>query len=322
MKAIQIRSLGGPEVLTIQELPDPVPAPGHALVRIEACGVNFIDVYHRTGLYQVPLPFTPGLEGAGTVLSVGLGVTQVRPGDRVAWTDVTGSYAEQLVAPAERLVAIPSGVSTTAAAALMLQGITAHYLASTTFPLGPTHTCLIHAAAGGTGLLLCQIARRRGARIIATVSTEEKAKLAREAGASDVILYTKQDFAVETRRLTGGAGVQVVYDSVGKTTFLAGLGVLAPRGMMVLFGQSSGMVAAIEPSTLAARGSLFLTRPKLMDYIVGREALLSRVEELMAWAAEGSLKVRIGATWPLAEAGRAHQSLEGRATTGKLLLLP
>jgi NADPH2:quinone reductase len=322
MQAIRVHRHGGPEVLTFEELPDPIPAPGHAVVRPEACGINFIDVYHRTGLYQLPLPFIPGQEGAGTVVSVGLGVTQVKPGDRVAWSDVLGSYAELVSAPADRLIPIPTGLAAPEATALMLQGATAHYLACTTYPLKPGDTCLVHAAAGGTGLLLCQIAKRRGARVIATVSTEAKAALALEAGADHVIRYTEQDFVAETRRLTQGAGVQVVFDSVGRTTFEAGLDVLVPRGMMVLFGQSSGAVAPFNPALLAARGSLFLTRPKLGDHIRGREELLLRVGEVLSWAAEGWLKVRIGASWPLAEAAHAHQSLEGRATTGKLLLLP
>jgi NADPH2:quinone reductase len=322
MQAIRVHRHGGPEVLTFEELPDPIPAPGHAVVRPEACGINFIDVYHRTGLYQLPLPFIPGQEGAGTVVSVGLGVTQVKPGDCVAWSDVLGSYAELVSAPADRLIPIPTGLAAPEATALMLQGATAHYLACTTYPLKPGDTCLVHAAAGGTGLLLCQIAKRRGARVIATVSTEAKAALALEAGADHVIRYTEQDFVAETRRLTQGAGVQVVFDSVGRTTFEAGLDVLVPRGMMVLFGQSSGAVAPFNPALLAARGSLFLTRPKLGDHIRGREELLWRVGEVLSWAAEGWLKVRIGASWPLAEAARAHQSLEGRATTGKLLLLP
>jgi len=322
MQAIQVTTLGGAEVLRLVQLPDPVAGPGQALVRLDACGINFIDVYHRTGLYQLPLPFVPGQEGAGTVVAVGLGVTQVKPGDRVAWCDVLGSYAELVAAPADRLVPIPAGVTAPEATALMLQGATAHYLACSTYPLKAGDTCLIHAAAGGTGLLLCQIAKRRGARVIATVSTGEKAALALEAGADHVIRYTEEDFAAETRRLTGGAGVQVVYDSVGKTTFEAGLGVLEPRGMMVLFGQSSGVVAPFSPSVLAAKGSLFLTRPKLADHIRSRDQLLARMGEVLSWAADGWLKVRFGATWPLAEATRAHQSLEGRATTGKLLLLP
>jgi NADPH2:quinone reductase len=322
MQAIRVHRHGGPEVLTFEELPDPIPAPGHAVVRPEACGINFIDVYHRTGLYQLPLPFIPGQEGAGTVVSVGLGVTQVKPGDRVAWSDVLGSYAELVSAPADRLIPIPTGLAAPAPTALMLQGATAHYLACTTYPLKPGDTCLVHAAAGGTGLLLCQIAKRRGARVIATVSTEAKAALALEAGADHVIRYTEQDFVSETRRLTEGAGVQVVFDSVGRTTFEGGLEVLVPRGMMVLFGQSSGSVPPFNPALLAARGSLFLTRPKLGDHIRGREELLLRVGEVLSWAAEGWLKVRIGASWPLAEAAHAHQSLEGRATTGKLLLLP
>ncbi len=322
MKAIQISAHGGPEVLRLLDLPDPVAGPGQALVRLDASGVNYIDVYHRTGLYQLPLPLVLGQEGAGTVVEVGLGVTRVKPGDRVAWCDVLGSYAELVAAPADRLVPIPPGLSNADATALILQGGTAHYLACSTYPLKPGDTCLVHAAAGGTGLLLCQIARRRGARVIATVSTEAKAALAREAGATDIILYTQQDFVTETKRLTEGAGVDVVYDSVGKTTFDGGLNVLKPRGLMVLFGQSSGPVPPFNPSILNTRGSLFLTRPKLGDYTKSPEALVARVGEVFAWAAEGWLKVRIGATWALADAARAHQNLEGRATTGKLLLLP
>ncbi|MEO8030915.1 MAG: quinone oxidoreductase [Gemmatimonadota bacterium] len=322
MKAIQIRSIGGPEVLSYVDLPDPSPGPGQALIRVESAGVNFIDVYHRTGLYTLPLPLVPGSEGAGTVLAVGDGVTDVRAGDRVAWADVTGSYAELIVAPVDRLVPVNPTVSSADAAALMLQGITAHYLATSTFPLAPGHICLIHAAAGGTGMLLCQIAARRGARVIATVSTAAKAALARTAGASEVILYTEQDFAAETRRLTDGAGVDVVYDSVGKTTFEVGLGVLKPRGVMVLFGQSSGVVPPFSPSLLAQHGSLFMTRPRMGDYVRGRAALVERVTDLQNWVAAGWLTTRISGTWPLADAARAHQSLEGRATTGKLLLTP
>ncbi|HTO73661.1 MAG TPA: quinone oxidoreductase [Gemmatimonadales bacterium] len=322
MKAIQVSAHGGPEVLEFVDVPEPVAGPGQALIRIEASGINFIDVYHRTGLYQLSLPLILGQEGAGKVVEVGLGVTQVKVGDRVAWCDAPGSYAELVAAPADRLVPIPPGLSSTDATALILQGGTAHYLATTTYPLKPGSTCLVHAAAGGTGLLLCQMAHHRGARVIATVSTEAKAALAREAGAADVILYTRQDFVAETKRLTGGAGVDVVYDSVGKTTFDGSLSVLKPRGLMVLFGQSSGPVPPFNPSILNMKGSLYLTRPKLGDYTRSREELVARIGEVFAWAAEGWLKVRIGATWPLAEAQRAHQSLEGRATTGKLLLLP
>ena len=322
MKAIQIRETGGPEVLLSVDLPDPVPGAGQALVRLDCAGINYIDVYHRIGLYKQPMPLVPGLEGAGVVVALGPGVTDVKIGDRVAWADAIGSYAELVTVPVDRLVPINPAVSSIDATALMLQGITAHFLATSTFPLAPGHTCLVHAAAGGVGLLLCQIASRRGARVIATVSTEAKAALARSAGASEVILYTSQDFVVETRRLTDGVGVDVVYDSVGRTTFEAGLGVLKPRGMMVLYGQSSGAVAPFDPGLLARSGSLYLTRPTMGHYVRGRQALMERVTELFGWAAEGWLKTSIGGTWPLADAARAHQSLEGRATTGKLLLIP
>jgi NADPH2:quinone reductase len=322
MHAIRIHAPGGPEVLSFEEVALPDPGPGQALVRHEAIGVNFIDVYHRTGLYPMARPFTPGLEAAGVVERIGEDVTTVRPGDRVAYGDVPGAYAEEAIVPADRLVPVPDGVGSEEAAALMLQGMTAHYLTMTTRPLGPGDSCLIHAAAGGLGLLLCQLAHRLGARIIATVSTEAKAALAREAGADEVILYTQQDFEAETRRLTGGAGVQVVYDSVGKTTFEGGLRVLAPLGTMVLCGQSSGPVLPFDPQLLAQRGSLILTRPRLFDYIRGREALLKRAGDVLGWVAEGSLKVRIGGRWALSRAGDAHRALEGRSTTGKVLLTP
>ena len=322
MHSIRIHAAGGPEVLSFEEVTLPPPGPGQAVVRHEAIGVNFIDVYHRVGLYPTARPFTPGLEAAGVVEAVGEGVTSVRAGDRVAYADALGAYAEAAVVPADRLVPVPAGVSSEDAAALMLQGMTAHYLASTTRPLGPGDTCLVHAAAGGVGLLLCQIAHRRGARVIATVSTEAKAALAREAGADEVILYTQQDFEGETRRLTGGAGVQVIYDSVGKTTFEAGLRVLAPLGMMVLFGQSSGPVPPFDPQLLAQRGSLFLTRPRLFDYIRGPQALAARAADVLDWVAAGTLKLRIGGRWPLARAGEAHRALEARSTSGKLLLTP
>lgn len=322
MHSIRVHATGGPEVLSFEESDLPVPGPGQALVRLEAIGINFIDVYHRVGLYPIARPFTPGLEAAGIVEQIGEGVQVVQPGDRVAYADALGAYAEAAVVAADRLVPVPAGVSSEDAAAVMLQGMTAHYLATTTRPLSPGDTCLVHAAAGGLGLLLCQVAHRRGARVIATVSTEAKAALAREAGADEVILYTQQDFEVETRRLTGGAGVQVVYDSVGKTTFEGGLRVLAPLGTMVLCGQSSGPVPPFDPQLLAQRGSLSLTRPRLFDYIHGRETLLARAASVLGWVAEGTLKLRIGGRWPLARAGDAHRALESRSTSGKLLLTP
>ena len=285
-------------------------------------GVNFIEIYHRTGLYKVALPFTLGTEAAGTVEALGPGVASVKVGDRVASTNVIGAYAERALLPADRAVLLPNGVTTRQAAAGMLQGITAHYLVTSTYPLSKGDTCLVHAAAGGVGLLLCQIASKRGARVIGTVSTEEKAALAREAGASHVILYTKTDFAEEVKRITNGAGLQVVYDSVGRTTFLAGFACLAPRGMMVLFGQSSGAVEPFDPQLLAQRGSLFLTRPTIGHYIATREELVQRASDVLGWVADGALKVRIGAEFPLARAAEAHQALEGRQTVGKTLLIP
>jgi NADPH2:quinone reductase len=322
MRAIRVPQYGGPEVMRLEELPTPTPGEGQALVRLEAAGVNFIDVYQRSGLYKGALPVPLGLEGAGTVEAVGPGVTTVRPGDRVAWTGVPGSYATHTVVPADRLVTLPAGLDARAGAAAMLQGMTAHYLAHTTYPLKPGDACLVHAAAGGVGLLLCQMARRAGARVIGTVSTEEKARLAREAGAHDVILYTQQDFGAEVKRLTGGTGVQVVYDSVGRDTFDKGLDCLAPRGYMVLYGQSSGPVAPVDPQVLNAKGSLFLTRPSLFHYTATREELLYRAGEVLGWVRSGQLRLRIGATFPLAEAAQAHRDLEGRRTTGKVLLIP
>ena len=322
MKAIRVHATGGPEVLRYEEVPVPAPGPGQLLVRVEAAGVNFIDVYHRTGLYRLPLPFTPGREVAGTVERLGEGVTGFRMGERIVSENVTGGYAKYALASADRAVTLPEGVTARAGAALMLQGITAHYLAFSTYQLRPGDVCLVHAAAGGVGLLLCQIARRVGARVIATVGTEEKARLAREAGAHDVILYTKADFQQETMRLTGGAGVQVVYDSVGRTTFLKGLDCLAPRGMMVLFGQSSGPVEPFDPQLLSQKGSLFLTRPTIAHYLRTREELLGRANDLFGWVADGSLKVRIGREFPLSAAAEAHVELEARRTTGKVLLLP
>jgi NADPH:quinone reductase len=320
--AIRVHQTGGPEVLRFEPVERVSPGAGQALVKVEAAGVNFIEVYQRTGLYRVALPFTPGSEAAGTVVEVGAGVRDVRVGDRVASQNFTGSYAEFALAPAERLVKLPNGMSTRIGAAVMLQGMTAHYLACSTFPLRSGHICLVHAAAGGVGLLLCQIARSRGARVIGTVSTEEKAKLAREAGAQDVILYTEQDFQVETMKLTGQRGVDVVYDSVGRTTFAKGLDCLAPRGMMVLYGQSSGPVGPIDPQILNQKGSLFLTRPTLGHYVATKAELWDRASAVLGWVEDGSLKVRIGREFPLAAAAEAHSELEGRKTTGKVLLIP
>jgi NADPH2:quinone reductase len=323
MKAIRVLELGGPEVLKLEEIPDPKPGPGEAVVRVEAAGINFIDVYHRTGLYKVAaLPFTLGQEGAGTVESVGEGVSEVATGDRVAWTNVPGSYAEKVLVPVAKLVPLPAGVSSRQGAAAMLQGMTAHYLACSTYPLKAGDTCLVHAAAGGVGLLLCQIAKLRGARVLGTTSNEEKAALAREAGADEVILYTEKDFAVEAKRLTGGKGVQVIYDSVGQTTFLKGLDCLAPRGMMVTFGQSSGSVPAFEPSILNAKGSLYVTRPSLGHYIATREELLARAGDVLGWIRDGKLTLRAEHDYPLAQAADAQRALEGRKTTGKVLLIP
>ena len=322
MRAIRVHAPGGAEVLKLEDVANPTPGAGEAVVRMEAIGVNFIEVYQRTGLYPQPLPFTPGAEGAGTVVAVAPDVTTVKVGDRVASETMRGTYAGLAVARAERLVALPNGVDTRTGAAVMLQGLTAHYLATSTYPLKEGDACLVHAGAGGVGLLLCQIAARRGARVIATVSTAEKERLAREAGAHDVIRYTEVDFAPEVKRLTGGRGVQVVYDSVGKTTFDGSLDSLARRGMLVLFGQSSGPVPPVDPQVLNRKGSLYLTRPTLGHYVATREELEARAAELLGWVADGSLTVRVGATYPLGEAAEAHRALEGRKTTGKVLLVP
>ena len=322
MQAIRVHQLGGPDALRLEELPAPTPGPGQLLLRIEAVGLNFIEIYQRTGLYKGTLPFTLGTEAAGTVEALGPGVSGFRIGDRVASVNVLGAYAEHALVNADRAVTLPAGVSTSQGAAVMLQGLTAHYLTVSTYPLSSGETCLVHAAAGGLGLLLCQMARRLGARVIGTTSTEAKAALAREAGASEVILYTKTDFVAETKRLTNGAGVQVIYDSVGRTTFLPGLGCIAPRGMMVLCGQSSGPVEPFNPQLLNQHGSLFLTRPTLGHYTATREELLRRATDLFGWVADGSLRVRIGAEFPLARAGDAHRALQGRETTGKVLLIP
>ena len=322
MKAIQVKQVGGPEAMELVDLPVPEPKANEAVVKLAASGVNFIDVYNREGRYKVPLPFILGQEGAGEVVSVGKDVKLVKGGDRVAWTSVLGTYAEYAAVPADRLVPIPAGVSDQQAAATMLQGMTAHYLVYDTYRLKRSDTALVHAAAGGVGLLLVQMAHNIGARVIATVSTEEKAKLAREAGAEEIILYTQQDFEAETKRLTGGKGIDVVYDSVGKTTFEKGLNLLRPRGMMVLFGGSSGAAPPFDPIILTQKGSLYLTRPSLGSYIASREELTARSNAVFGMIGAGKLKLRIEHTYPLAETQRAHRELEGRKTTGKLLLIP
>ena len=322
MNAIRVHRTGDAEVLQAEEIPDPRPGPGEALVKIEATGINYIEVYQRTGLYPIPTPFVPGREGAGTVTAVGEGVTLVKVGDRVVSESLNGSYAESATVQADRLVRVPDGVDINTAAAVMLQGLTAHYLATSTYKLAPGDTCLVHAAAGGVGLLLCQIACRIGATVIGTTSTAEKAALARGAGAHEVILYTKQDFAAETKRLTNGRGVQVVYDSVGKTTFDKSLDCLAPRGMLVLYGASSGPVPPVDPQILNRKGSLFLTRPTLVHYVAARDELLARSRDLFEWVRSGKLNVRIGQTFPLKQAAAAHRALEGRQTTGKTILIP
>jgi NADPH2:quinone reductase len=322
MKAVRVHAPGGPDALRYEDVPDPVPARGEALVRVEAAGLNYIDVYYRTGLYKAEPPFTLGMEGAGTVAAIGPEVTEVAPGQKVAWTGVPGAYAELAAVPAARLFVLPEGLSSRQGAAMMLQGMTAHYLACSTYPLKPGDACLVHAAAGGVGLLLCQIASRRGARVLGTVSTEEKAALAREAGADEVIRYTEQDFEAEVRRLTDGRGVQVVYDSVGRTTFEKGLGCLSLRGMMVLFGQSSGPVGTFDPQVLNAKGSLFLTRPTLFHYMATRDDLVRRAGEVASWILSGELRLRIDRELPLAQAAEAHRMLEARKTTGKVLLVP
>jgi NADPH:quinone reductase len=322
MKAIRVDSVGGPDRLVLQDVDAPRPREGEALVRLEAVGLNFIDVYHRTGLYPLPLPFTPGTEGAGTVEEVGAGVEDLKAGDRVAYAMAVGSYAEYAAVPAWRLVRLPDGVDAQRAAAAMLQGMTAHYLVTSTYQLKAGQTALVHAAAGGVGLLLIQMAKRIGARVIGTVSTEAKAALARAAGADEVVIYTEQDFLEEVKRLTGGRGVEVVYDSVGQTTYLKSLDSLAPRGLLALFGQSSGPVPPFDPALLAQKGSLFLTRPSLAQYSATRDELLWRAQDVLGWVASGELKLRVEKTFPLSEAAEAHRQLEGRATTGKVLLIP
>jgi NADPH2:quinone reductase len=324
MKAIWVREPGGPEEMELVDIPTPEPGPRQALVRIAASGVNFIDVYFRTGLYKADVPISLGSEGAGTVESTGPDVTEVAPGDRVAYAMARGSYAEYAVVPSAQLVRIPDAIDFPTAAAAMVQGMTAHYLTHSTFLLKSGDTCLVHAAAGGAGGLIVQMAKMLGARVFGTVSTEAKAQVARDSGVDEAILYTQQDFEAEVKRLTqgtpSGPGVHVVYDSVGKTTFYKSLNCLRPRGLLVLFGQSSGPVAPFDPNILNGKGSLYLTRPSLAHYLLTREELLWRAGEVLNWIAAGDLKVRVDRTYPLAEAAAAHRALEGRQTSGKLLL--
>lgn len=319
---ITIRNTGGPEVMELTDLPDPVAGPSEVIVEIEAAGVNFIDTYHRGGLYPIELPLTPGLEGAGAISEVGSEVEGFAVGDRVAWTSSIGSYARRKSATADSLVHVPDSVPTDTAAAVMLQGLTAHYLATDTFPLEKGHTALIHAGAGGVGLLLTQIAKLRGAQVFTTVGSNEKAELSEAAGADHVILYRDVDFADAITEIAGHRPIDVVYDGVGKTTFDKGISVLRPRGMMVTFGNASGPVDPVSPLDLMTNGSLYLTRPTLFDYVAGPEELRSRAADLFAWIESGDLDVRIGATYPLSEAAAAHTALETRQTIGKVLLVP
>jgi NADPH2:quinone reductase len=322
MKAIRVSSPGASDVMKLEEVPTPKPGQGELLVKIAAAGLNYIDTYQRSGLYKMPLPFTPGNEAAGTVESVGPGVSGFSAGDPVAYTGVTGSYAEYAIIPAAKGVKVPKGMDLKVAASIMLQGMTAHYLAVDTYPLKKGDWCLVHAGAGGVGLLLIQMAKMRGANVITTVSTPDKAKLAKDAGADHVILYTQVDFEAETKKIVGDRGVDVVYDAVGKTTFDKGLNVLRRRGLMVLYGASSGPVGPMDLQVLNAKGSIFVTRPSLVHHTFTREELEHRAGEVMGWVTAGKLKVRIGATYPLAQAKQAHDDLEGRKTTGKVLLIP
>ncbi len=320
MKAIRIESPGGPEALRIADVKTPEPGPGQARVKLHAAGVNFIDVYHRTGAYPIETPFVPGMEGAGIVDAVGPGVTEVKPGDRVAYAMHMGSYAQYATLPAWSLAPLPESISFEVGAAIMLQGMTAHYLSHSTFPLAPGHRALIHAAAGGVGRLLVQLAKKRGATVYATVGTDEKAELAKAAGADEAIVYTRSDFAEEVKRFTDGAGVDVVYDSVGQATFEKSLTCLRPRGYLVLFGQSSGAVAPVDLQILSKSGSLFTTRPTLAHYVQDRTELMERAGGLFAAIAAGELDVRIDSAFPLAEAGKAHERIESRQSAGKILL--
>ncbi|RDI94971.1 quinone oxidoreductase [Meiothermus sp. QL-1] len=320
MRTIRVHQPGGPEALVLEDLPVPTPGEGQVLVRLQAIGVNYIDTYKRAGLYKVPTPFTLGEEGAGVVEAVGAGVTSVAPGDLVVYCNVQGSYAEYALVPAEKVVKVPPGLSVKTAVAGMLQGLTAHYLVKSTYPLKAGETCLVHAGAGGVGLLLIQMAKMLGARVIATASSEEKRRLAREAGGDFALPY--ESFDQKVRELTEGRGVDVVYDGVGQATFEGSLNSLRVRGMLVLYGQSSGPVPPFDPQVLNQKGGLYLTRPSLWHYTQTREELLWRASEVMGWALEGRLKIRIGAEFPLDQAAEAHRALQGRATTGKVLLIP
>jgi NADPH2:quinone reductase len=322
MKAIQVKQVGGPEAMELVDLVVPQPKSHEALVKIAGAGVNFIDLYIREGRYHAPLPFIVGQEGSGVVTAVGSEVKSAKVGDRVAWSGVLGSYADFVAAPATALVPVPDEVGDRDAAAALLQGMTAHYLCYDTYPLKRGETALIHAGAGGVGVLLTQMAHHLGARVIATVSSDAKAKLACEAGADEIILYTQTDFEAETKRLTGGKGVDVVYDGVGKATFEKSMNVLRPRGMLVLYGASSGPVPPVDPITLSQKGSLYLARTSLAHFTATREELLARSGAVFKMIASGNLKLRIAHTYPLAEAQQAHRDLEGRKTTGKLLLIP
>ncbi len=322
MKAVRVHAPGGPEALRYEDVPQPTPKAGEVVVALEAIGVNFIDVYFRKGLYKAPMPFLLGLEGAGTVRALGEGVEDVKIGDRVAYSSIPGSYAELVAVPVGRLVALPDGISAEQGAAAMIQGMTAHFLACAAWQLQWGQRCLVHAAAGGVGLLLCQIAKLRGAHVIGTVSTEDKAELARRAGADDIVFYEREDLVAAVKRLTGGKGVDVVYDGVGRATFEKSLDCVRARGMIVLYGQSSGPVPPFEIQLLNQKGSLFVTRPNLAHYVSTREELLERAGDVFRWIRDGKLEVRIGAEFPLREAAEAHRALEGRNTTGKVLLIP
>jgi NADPH:quinone reductase len=322
VKAVVVRRTGGPDVLELTDVPMQEPSAGQVRIRVEAVGINFIEVYQREGHYPLAMPYTPGSEAAGVVDAVGAGVADLKVGDRVGTANALGAYAEYALAPADKVVAVPAGLSSRDAAAALLQGMTAHYLTHNVHPLRSGEWCLVHAAAGGVGMLLCQMAKRRGARVIGTTSTEAKAAHARAAGADEVILYTEKEVAPEVRRITGGEGVRVVYDSVGRSTFEGSLDSLGPRGTMALFGQSSGAVAPFDPQTLNRKGSLFLTRPKLQDYTAARSELLERAGDVLGWVQDGSLRLTIEREFPLADAAGAHRALESRKTSGKLLLVP
>jgi NADPH2:quinone reductase len=322
MKAIVISEQGGPDNMVLSEVPEPEAGPGEVVAEVDAAGLNFVDVYQRSGLYEMELPFIPGSEGAGTVLSIGDDVSGIGVGDRIGWANVRGSYAEKSAIPADKAVPIPDGLDTVTVAAMLLQGITAHYLATDTFRLRPGHRCLIHAGAGGVGLLLTQIAKLKGAEVFTTVGSEEKAELSRKAGSDHVIGYSETDFVEAVEEICGPNTIDVVYDGVGASTFESSLDLLRPRGLMVSFGNASGPAPKISPLVLSQKGSLFLTRPTMAHYISTREELLGRCRDLFDWIRSGVLEVRIGSEYPLADAAEAHRALEGRRTTGKVLLRP